>query len=49
VASADRDSARQAGLITIALGYCYASFTPNAWAILQATVEPHAVVGRGGS
>ncbi len=30
-------------LITIALGYYAASFTPNIWSILQSTVEPHAV------
>ena len=30
-------------LITVALGYYAASFTPNIWSILQSTVEPHAV------
>jgi MFS family permease len=30
-------------LITVALGYYAASFTPNIWSIIQSTVEPHAV------
>jgi hypothetical protein len=35
-------------LITIALGYYAASFTPNIWSILQSTVEPHAVGSASG-
>jgi MFS family permease len=35
-------------LITVALGYYAASFTPNIWSILQSTVEPHAVGSAAG-
>jgi hypothetical protein len=35
-------------LITIALGYYAASFTPNIWSILESTVEPQAVSSASG-
>ncbi|MEA7595347.1 hypothetical protein ONR49_25835, partial [Salmonella enterica subsp. enterica serovar Virginia] len=30
-------------LITLAMGYYAASFTPNIWSIIQSNVKPHAI------